>query len=100
MSQMSTHVSDSASREFTPTVTVRGEAVLRAEPDEAMLWITLTALENDPGQAQAGRAYTDMTRNACRIGEGPPQAAAACGVMYPASRVVEEAAISCGGRRR
>jgi hypothetical protein len=53
MSQMSTHASDPGSREFTPTVTVRGEAVLRAEPDEAMLWITLTALENDPGQALA-----------------------------------------------
>ena len=50
---MSTHVSDPESREFTPTVTVRGEAVLRAEPDEAMLWITLTALEDDPGQALA-----------------------------------------------
>ena len=50
---MSTHVSDPESREFTPTVTVRGEAVLRAEPDEAMLWITLTALEDDPGHALA-----------------------------------------------
>ena len=48
---MSTHNSDPGSREFTPTVTVRGEAVLRAEPDEAMLWITLTALEGDPGRA-------------------------------------------------
>jgi uncharacterized protein YggE len=34
-------------------VTVRGEAVLRAEPDEALLWITLTALRDDPGQALA-----------------------------------------------
>ncbi len=31
-----------------PTVTVRGEAVLRAEPDEATLWVTLTALEQAP----------------------------------------------------
>lgn len=53
MPQMPTHESDLASRELAPTVTVRGEAVLRAEPDEAMLWITLTALENDPGQALA-----------------------------------------------
>lgn len=37
----------------TPTVTVRGQATLRAEPDEAMLWIRLTALEGDPGQALA-----------------------------------------------
>jgi uncharacterized protein YggE len=35
----------------TPTVTVRGEAVVRAEPDEATLWIMLTALKEDPGQA-------------------------------------------------
>jgi uncharacterized protein YggE len=38
---------------MTPTITVRGVAVLRAEPDEATLWITLTALEDDPGQALA-----------------------------------------------
>jgi hypothetical protein len=25
------------------TVTVRGEAVIRAEPDEAVVWITLSA---------------------------------------------------------
>ena len=53
MSQMSTRPGDPGSRAFIPTVTVRGEAVLRAEPDEAILWITLTALENDPGQALA-----------------------------------------------
>jgi uncharacterized protein YggE len=41
----------------TPTVTVRGEAVLRAEPDEATLWIMLTALEEDPGHA-----LTDVSR--------------------------------------
>jgi uncharacterized protein YggE len=35
----------------TPTVTVRGDAVIRAEPDEAMLWITLSALEDAPGPA-------------------------------------------------
>lgn len=35
------------------TVTVTGEAVLRAEPDEAVLWITLSALESAPGAALA-----------------------------------------------
>jgi hypothetical protein len=35
------------------TVTVTGEAVIRAEPDEAVLWITLSALESAPGQALA-----------------------------------------------
>jgi len=50
---VSTNVKGSRSPDRAPTVTVRGEAVLRAEPDEAMLWITLTALENDPGQALA-----------------------------------------------
>ena len=50
---MSTPVTDPGTPESTPTVTVRGEAVLRAEPDEAMLWITLSALESDTGQALA-----------------------------------------------
>jgi len=50
---MLTHFTDPGSREFAPTVTVRGEARLHAEPDEATLWITLTAVENDPGQALA-----------------------------------------------
>ena len=36
-----------------PAVTVRGDAVLRVEPDEALLWITLTALEDGPGNALA-----------------------------------------------
>lgn len=36
-----------------PTVTVRGDAAVRAEPDEAVLWITLTALEDAPGPALA-----------------------------------------------
>jgi uncharacterized protein YggE len=35
------------------TVTVTGEAVIRAEPDEAVLWITLSALETAPGAALA-----------------------------------------------
>jgi uncharacterized protein YggE len=36
-----------------PTVTVRGDAFLRVEPDEALLWITLSALEDAPGKALA-----------------------------------------------
>ncbi len=35
------------------TVKVRGDAVIRAEPDEAMLWITLTALTDTPSAALA-----------------------------------------------
>ncbi|HZT83920.1 MAG TPA: SIMPL domain-containing protein [Gaiellaceae bacterium] len=34
-----------------PTVTVRGDALLRTEPDEALLWITLSALADAPGPA-------------------------------------------------
>ena len=34
-------------------VTVRGEAVLRAEPDEAIVFVTLSALEDAPGPALA-----------------------------------------------
>ena len=36
-----------------PTVTVRGDGLVRTEPDEAVLWITLTALEGAPGEALA-----------------------------------------------
>src|SRR5690349_24312159 len=36
-----------------PTVTVIGDAVLRAEPDEAMVIVTLSALAETPGQALA-----------------------------------------------
>jgi uncharacterized protein YggE len=36
-----------------PTVTVWGEAVLRTEPDEAVLLLTLSALEESPGPAVA-----------------------------------------------
>jgi uncharacterized protein len=36
-----------------PTVTVRGDALVRSEPDEAVLWITLSALKNAPGTALA-----------------------------------------------
>ncbi|MGH2871760.1 MAG: SIMPL domain-containing protein [Solirubrobacteraceae bacterium] len=38
-------------RDEDAVITVRGEAVVRAAPDEAVLRITLTALANDPGRA-------------------------------------------------
>jgi uncharacterized protein len=44
----------SADREGAParaTVTVRGQATVRTEPDVAILWITLSAFEDSPGQA-------------------------------------------------
>lgn len=34
-----------------PTVTVRGYASIRSEPDEAVVWITLSALDEAPGTA-------------------------------------------------
>jgi uncharacterized protein YggE len=34
-----------------PTVTVRGQATVRTEPDVAILWITLSAFEDSPGKA-------------------------------------------------
>lgn len=34
-----------------PTVTVTGAAVVRAEPDEAVLWISLSSLQDAPGPA-------------------------------------------------
>jgi uncharacterized protein len=42
---------DPGSGAATATVTVRGDAFIRAEPDEAVLWITLSALEDAPGPA-------------------------------------------------
>ncbi len=44
----------SPDREGVParaTVTVRGQAVVRTEPDAATLWITLSAFEESPGKA-------------------------------------------------
>jgi uncharacterized protein len=35
----------------TPVVTVRGVASIRTEPDEAVLWVMLSALEDAPGAA-------------------------------------------------
>jgi len=48
---MSSDPADPDSNNTTPTVTVRGDAVVRAEPDEALVWITLSALEDGPGPA-------------------------------------------------
>jgi hypothetical protein len=46
--------SDAAgSNEARPTVTVTGEAAIRTEPDEAIVWITLSATETSPGPALA-----------------------------------------------
>lgn len=42
-----------ADPETVPTVTVRGDGLVRTDPDEAVLWITLTALEDAPGPALA-----------------------------------------------
>ncbi len=36
-----------------PTVSVRGEAAIRTGPDEALVWITLAAIEPAPGPALA-----------------------------------------------
>lgn len=41
------------SENATPTVTVRGYATIRAEPDEALLEVTLSALEDSPGPAMS-----------------------------------------------
>jgi uncharacterized protein len=35
----------------TPSVTVSGDAIIRAEPDEAVLWVTLSKLDDAPGAA-------------------------------------------------
>jgi uncharacterized protein len=35
------------------TITVQGQAAVRAEPDEATVWITLSALDGSPGKALA-----------------------------------------------
>ena len=39
------------SSERQPTVTVLGEAAIRTEPDEAIVWITLSAVDASPGPA-------------------------------------------------
>jgi uncharacterized protein YggE len=44
---------DTADGMAGPTVTVRGEASIRTEPDEAFVWITLSELNEAPGSALA-----------------------------------------------
>jgi uncharacterized protein YggE len=44
------------SSERQSTVTVLGEATIRTEPDEAIVWITLSALDASPGPALANVA--------------------------------------------
>jgi uncharacterized protein len=51
MVSMASGAVDSDAVDRTPTVTVRGNAVVRAEPDEAALWISLSALQDAPGLA-------------------------------------------------
>jgi hypothetical protein len=46
------------------TVTVTGEAAIRAEPDEAVLWITLSALESAPARRWL-MSRTAATRSSC-----------------------------------
>jgi len=41
------------SSELQPTVTVLGEAAIRTEPDEAIVWITLSTSDASPGAALA-----------------------------------------------
>ncbi len=50
---MPTDASDSDPTRASPSVTVRGHAIMRAEPDEALLWITISALGDAPGPALA-----------------------------------------------
>jgi hypothetical protein len=51
-------VSDAvALRDAQPTVIVIGQAAIRTEPDEAIVWITLSATEPSPGPA-----LTDVAR--------------------------------------
>jgi uncharacterized protein YggE len=45
----------------SPSVTVWGEAVLRTEPDEAVLWLTLSAVEEAPGAALSDVAERGAT---------------------------------------
>ena len=50
----------SPDREGAParaTVTVRGQAIVRTEPDAAILWITLSSFEESPGQALGDVAH-------------------------------------------
>lgn len=50
---MSTASGNSQRTVTAATITVRGEAVIRAQPDEAILWVTVSALHDSPGDALA-----------------------------------------------
>lgn len=57
--------SDQAGRDpGRPSVTVRGEAAIRTEPDEAIVWITLSALDPSPGAA-----LTDVAKRSDALAE-------------------------------
>ena len=45
----------------SPTVTVWGQAAVRTEPDEAILWLNLSALEDTPGAALSDVAARGAT---------------------------------------
>ncbi len=51
MVNTSSRAADTGATHETPIATVTGDAVVRAEPDEAVLWISLTALRDAPGPA-------------------------------------------------
>jgi uncharacterized protein YggE len=50
---MAAQAPDGSGGTVEPTVTVRGEAAIRVEPDEAVLAIALSALKEDPASALA-----------------------------------------------
>ncbi|MGH2861846.1 MAG: SIMPL domain-containing protein [Solirubrobacteraceae bacterium] len=55
-----------------PTVTVTGSAIVRTEPDEAVVWISLTALKDLPGSALAdvGHRSTGLVALLDEVGVG------------------------------
>jgi uncharacterized protein YggE len=53
-----------AAVEDNATIQVRGHATVRAEPDQAMLWITLTARADAPGPALADVSSRSRTLGA------------------------------------
>ena len=63
-----------------PTVTVRGYASIRSEPDEAVLWITLSALDDVPSSYFIRQMITDPVRHRVlfSVDIGMYQASAPC----------------------
>lgn len=45
-----------------------GEAIIRGEPDEAVLWITLSTLASAPGAALADVARRSAAQSGTRVG--------------------------------